>query len=51
MYDGRLSLDEVIPWEAGAGLGAGAFVHSGQKGLCFRQSLYKGSVIRNDQKS
>ena len=25
--------------------------HSGQKGLCFRQSLYKGSVIRNDQKS
>ena len=25
--------------------------HIGQKGLSFRQSLYKGSVIRNDRKS
>ena len=25
--------------------------HIGQKGLCFCQSLYKGSVIRNDRKS
>ena len=35
MYDGCLSLDEVILWEAGAGLGVGAFVisHSQIKSL------------------